>query len=102
MALPAQSAPVLCFGDEITRIINVGWSFTGFSDGRTGKFAPHKPLEMQPDIFYGYSDTQRSECYGRNGKKVFAVQHLVAGNWKRGACSVFMRMIADIEVSVME
>ena len=63
-----------------------GWAFTGVSgDGRTGMFTPHKPLEKHPEIFYGYSDAQRSKRYYRNGKKCFAVQNLVAGSWKPGA-----------------
>ncbi len=55
------------------------------SDGRTGKFTPHKPLEKQPEIFYGYSDTQRSKRYYKNGKKLHAVQHLVGQRWAPGA-----------------
>ena len=48
-------------------------------------FTPHKPLEKHPEIFYGYSNAQRSKRYYRNGKKCFAVQNLVAGSWKPGA-----------------
>lgn len=79
---------VLCHNNTDHKVGDVidGWAFTGVSsDGRTGKFTTHKPLKTQPEIFYGYSDTQRSKRYYKGGKKCFAVQHLVADRWKPGA-----------------
>ena len=83
-----SSELVLCHKNTDHKVGDVidGWAFTGVSsDGRTGMFTPHKPLEKHPEIFYGYSDAQRSKRYYRNGKKCFAVQNLVAGSWKPGA-----------------
>jgi len=63
-----------------------GWAFTGVSsDGRTGKFTPHKPLQKQQETFYGYSETQRIKRYYKEGKKCFSAQHLQAGDWRPGA-----------------
>ena len=61
-----SSELILCHKNTDHKVGDVidGWAFTGVSsDGRTGEFTPHKPLEKQPEIFYGYSDTQRSKRY---------------------------------------
>ena len=63
---------VLCHKNTDHKVGDVidGWAFTGVSsDGRTGKFTPHKPLEKHPETLYGYSETQRSKRYYRDRKK---------------------------------
>ena len=83
-----SSGLVLCHRNTDHKVGDVikGWVFAGVSDdGRTGKFTPHKPLKKQLEIIYGYSDTQRSKRYSKNGKKCFAVQNLVGGRWAPGA-----------------
>ena len=45
---------VLCHKNTDHKVGDVidGWAFTGVSsDGRTGKFTPHKPLEKHPETF---------------------------------------------------
>ena len=73
-----------------------------FSDGRTGKFTPHKLLEKQLEIFFGYSYTQRSERYCRNGKKFLLSSTWLQVTESQGAGPDLMRMIAVVEVSVKE
>ena len=79
---------VLCHkntGHKVGDVID-GWAFTGVSSGGgTGKFTPHKPLEKHPETLYGYPETQRSKSYYKNGKKLFAVQHLVGEGRAHGA-----------------